>query len=215
MWQINALYYTIVDSWSATLRILCSLFANRVFNGALFLDSWICILRYYSTILTFPFDRRIAATRDFHPASRDQRGKHVEHTSAAFRIKGVAVFALRSLAQPLGRPIFPILVLVVFFFRAGRPGIPWNFAYTGFGPAREKLQRSRRARKTNAERPRVQLFIGENPSCVFDAVFIKYRRRRDITRSRVIDVTRARTRRSFIDQRGQSIFLTERCLDYQ
>lgn len=59
-----------------------------------------------------------------------QRGKHVEHTSAAFWIKGVAACALRLLAQPFSRPIFPIPVLVVLFPGAGGPGIPWYSAYT-------------------------------------------------------------------------------------
>jgi len=63
----------------------------------------------------FPFD-----------PSRDQRGKRVEHTSATFRVKGVAVLALRPFAQPLGRPILSIRVLVVFLPGTGRPGIPRN-----------------------------------------------------------------------------------------
>lgn len=82
-----------------------------------------------STALPTQFRRSFR--RDFHPiVSRGQCRKHVEHTSAAFRIKGVAACALRQLAQPFSRPIFPIPVLVVLFPSAGGPGIPWYSAYT-------------------------------------------------------------------------------------
>jgi len=58
--------------------------------------------------------------------SRDQHGERIEYTSATFRVKGVAILALRPLAQPFGRPILSIRVLVVFLPSAGRPGIPRN-----------------------------------------------------------------------------------------
>lgn len=58
--------------------------------------------------------------------SCDHRGEHVQHTSAAFWIKGVAVFPRHLLAQTLGRPVFSVPVLVVVLLGARGPGIPWN-----------------------------------------------------------------------------------------
>lgn len=128
--------------------------------------------------------------RDFHPVtSRGQRGKHVENTSAAFRIKGVAGCALRLLAQPFSRPIFPIPVLVVLFPGAGGPGIPWYSAYThtcvrmraAVRNYNGHVRKRRRRNKTrNIGESRIR-FIGKSRR-VLDPVFIKYRRRlrRDI-----------------------------------
>ena len=75
----------------------------------------------------------------------------LEHTSAAFWIKGVAVFSRHLLAQTLGRPVLPVPVLVVLLLGAGGPGIPENSRVCVPG---ERLQFSGSRRETGWKRIR-------------------------------------------------------------
>lgn len=91
-------------------------------------------------------------------SSRDHRGKYVEQTSAAFGIKGVAVFRRHLLTQTFGRSVLPIPVLVVPLVGARRPGIPtcsrssspWKITIVAArdpGPGETAWKRIRGARK--------------------------------------------------------------------
>lgn len=137
-------------------------------------DSWIlCTFVNKNNIFAKSRLYYIQCVSNFHSVSRHQLGKYVENTFAAFRIKGVAVFALHLLSQPLGSLVFPIVVLVVFLLCTGRPEIPWN-SYTCL-----HVKNNVYTAKTEGEKYRrfaSTIVLSGNPRCSI-AMFIKYRHR--------------------------------------